>query len=144
MNLKPAATNPDWVLSPEAVNALAAAAKFDSHGLMTAIAVDHEKGDILMVAHMNIEALLKTLRTGVMCYWSRSRSKLWVKGETSGNVQWVKDVYVDCDGDAWRFHVEAKGDGAACHQGYRTCFFRKRVDGQWVTQGKPIAPPTPH
>jgi phosphoribosyl-AMP cyclohydrolase len=144
MKINAASVNPAWTLSPEAVSAMAASAKFDAKGLMTAIAIDHEKKDILMVAFMNIEALLKTLRTGVMCYWSRSRGKLWVKGETSGNVQWVKDIFVDCDGDAWIFHVEPKGEGAACHQGFRTCFFRKWNNGQWETQGQPIAAPTPH
>lgn len=144
MKIQPVFSNSKWSLSPEAVNALAATAKFDSKGLMTAIAMDHAHGDILMVAHMNIEALLKTLRTGIMCYWSRSRNKLWVKGESSGNTQFIRDIYVDCDGDAWRFHVEAQGDGAACHQGFRSCFFRKLVDGEWQTQGKPITAPTPH
>ncbi len=128
-----------WSLSPERVSALVGSAKFDDKGLMTAVAVDRAQGDILMIAHMNIEALLQTLRTGVMCYWSRSRGKLWVKGETSGNLQKVREVFIDCDGDAWVFHVDQEGDGAACHEGFRSCFFRKVVEGQWVVQGEKVA-----
>lgn len=137
-------SHPAWSLTPDAANALAATAKFDDKGLLTAIAIDQATGDVLMLAHMNIEALLKTLRTGIMCYWSRSRGKLWIKGESSGNYQVVHDVHVDCDGDAWLFRIEQKGEGAACHQGYRSCFFRKLVDGQWQKQGEPIAKPTAH
>jgi len=127
-----------WALSAESANALASAAKFDDKGLLTAVALEAEKGDVLMIAHMNVEALLRTLKTGVMCYWSRSRKKLWVKGETSGNIQKVVDVFIDCDGDAWIFRVKQEGTGAACHEGYRSCFFRKLVDGKWEIQGQPL------
>jgi len=115
--------------------------KFDEKGLVTAVVVDNSDGTILMLAHMNAEALHITLETGLMTYWSRSRKKLWVKGETSGNTQRFVSVRLDCDGDALVFRVEQQGAGAACHEGYRSCFFRKLENGQWVRQGSPIAPP---
>jgi phosphoribosyl-AMP cyclohydrolase len=118
--------------------------KFDEKGLVTAVAVDSEKGDVLMLAHMNAEALRRTLETGRMTYWSRSRKKLWVKGETSGNTQKVVSAHLDCDGDALVFRVVPEGLGAACHEGYRSCFFREFKDGAWEVQGRPIAPSTPH
>ncbi|MBW1885391.1 MAG: phosphoribosyl-AMP cyclohydrolase [Deltaproteobacteria bacterium] len=96
-------------------------------GLVTAIAQDHSTGEILMVAFMNEEALRLTVETGAVVYWSRSRKKLWRKGEESGNVQKLKSLYIDCDGDAVLMQVDQVG-GAACHTGRRNCFFRK-VDG---------------
>jgi phosphoribosyl-AMP cyclohydrolase len=93
-------------------------------GLVTAIAQDAETGDVLMVAHMNREAWDETLATGQAVYFSRSRGRLWRKGEESGNTQRVRAVYVDCDGDAVLLKVEQLG-GAACHEGYPSCFFRK-------------------
>ena len=98
-----------------------------SDGLVTAIAQDHSTGEILMVAFMNEEAFRQTVETGAVVYWSRSRKKLWRKGEESGNVQILKSLYIDCDGDAVLLMVEQVG-GAACHTGRRNCFFRK-VDG---------------
>ncbi len=98
--------------------------KFDEKGLVPAICQDAETGDILMFAWMNRDSLQKTIDTGVMTYWSRSRGKLWVKGETSGNTQTVREVRVDCDGDCLLFKVDPNGTGAACHEGYRSCFFR--------------------
>jgi len=95
-------------------------------GLVTAIAQDHVSGEILMVAYMNAESLRRTLETGEVVYWSRSRKKLWHKGEESGNVQKLLGLYVDCDGDALVLQVEQVG-GAACHTGKRNCFFR-RID----------------
>jgi phosphoribosyl-AMP cyclohydrolase len=100
-------------------------------GLVTAIAQDDATGEILMVAHMNPESFRKTVETGEVHYWSRSRNKLWYKGEESGNVQRVKDVYVDCDGDVVLLKVQQVGD-AACHTGKRSCFFRK-VEGDGYT-----------
>jgi phosphoribosyl-AMP cyclohydrolase len=94
------------------------------NGLVTAIAQDAASGEILMVANMNEESLARTLETGEAVYWSRSRRKLWHKGEESGNVQKVKALYLDCDGDAILMKVEQVG-GAACHTGKRSCFFRK-------------------
>jgi phosphoribosyl-AMP cyclohydrolase len=96
-------------------------------GLVTAIAQDDETGEILMVAYMNEESLRRSLELGEVVYWSRSRQKYWHKGEESGNVQKLKGLYVDCDGDALVLRVEQVG-GAACHTGKRNCFFR-RIDG---------------
>jgi phosphoribosyl-AMP cyclohydrolase len=118
--------------------------KFDDKGLVTAVAIDSEKGDVLMLAHMNAEALRLTLETGRMTYWSRSRKSLWVKGETSGNTQKLVSAHLDCDGDALVFRVIPEGLAAACHQGYRSCFFREFKDGTWEIQGKPVAPSTSH
>ena len=95
-----------------------------SGGLIPAIAQDWKTGEVLMLAYINEESWKETLRTGHGVYWSRSRSKLWHKGEESGNVQIVKEILVDCDADTVIFKVEQVG-GAACHEGYRTCFFRK-------------------
>lgn len=96
-------------------------------GLIAAIAQDHRSGEILMLAYMNEESLRLTLERGEVVYWSRSRQKLWHKGEESGNVQKLKGIYVDCDGDALVLRVEQVG-GAACHTGKQNCFFR-RIDG---------------
>ncbi|MEA2063719.1 MAG: phosphoribosyl-AMP cyclohydrolase [Gemmatimonadota bacterium] len=100
--------------------------KFDDKGLLTAIAQDCENGQVLMVAFMNREALEQTLERRVACYWSRSRGKLWVKGETSGHLQKVKEIYFDCDLDAVVMKVEQ--EGGACHVGYRSCFYRRVSD----------------
>ena len=113
------------------------AATFDDAGLVAAIAQDDATGDVLMLAYMNADTLRQTLETGVMTYWSRSRQKVWVKGETSGNVQRVKAAYVDCDGDALLFRVEQVG-GAACHTGHRSCFYRRVEDGALETEGEPV------
>lgn len=96
-------------------------------GLIPAIAQDWQTGEILMLAYINEEAWNETLKTGNATYWTRSRKKIWRKGESSGNVQKVKEIYVDCDEDTVIFKVEQIG-GAACHEGFRTCFFRK-VEG---------------
>ena len=95
-----------------------------SDGLVTAVAQDATTGQVLMVAHMNREAWKETLATGRAVYFSRSRGRLWRKGEVSGNSQQVKEIYVDCDGDAVLLKVEQIG-GAACHEGYPSCFFRQ-------------------
>jgi phosphoribosyl-AMP cyclohydrolase len=102
--------------------------KYD--GLIPVIAQDAASGEILMVANMNEEAFHKTLERGEVVYWSRGRSRLWHKGEESGNVQKVKGIYLDCDGDVLVIKVEQVGD-AACHTGRRSCFFR-RIDGDEV------------
>ena len=102
-----------------------------SGGLVPAIAQDADTGEVLMLAWMNREAYEETLRTGRACYYSRSRGKLWRKGEESGHVQEVRGVFVDCDADTILLKVNQVG-GAACHDGYRSCFFR-RVDGDKVT-----------
>ena len=98
-------------------------------GLIPVVAQDFETGDVLMLAYMNREAWLKTLETGKATYWSRSRESLWVKGETSGNVQLVKEILVDCDLDTLVLKVDQQG-GAACHMGYRSCFYRKVSGGE--------------
>ena len=101
--------------------------KFGADGLVTCIAVDAGDGEVLMVAHMNEEALAKTLETGVVHYFSRSRGKLWRKGDTSGQAQHLVELRVDCDQDALVAKVRVGGDGGACHTGRRSCFYRKVV-----------------
>jgi phosphoribosyl-AMP cyclohydrolase len=123
------------------LESLLALVQFDANGLVTAVAVDDHDGEVLMLAHMNRDALALTLKTGYMTYWSRSRRKLWLKGETSGNRQRMLSAHLDCDGDSLLFRVKPEGPGAACHEGYRSCFFRRRRGGQWEIQGKPIASP---
>lgn len=98
-------------------------------GLVLAIVQDFRDGEVLMVAYTNSEAIERTMETGNMHYFSTSRGKLWMKGERSGNVQSVREIYIDCDGDALLFKVEQRG--GACHEGYRSCFFR-RVDGDKI------------
>jgi len=97
-------------------------------GLVTAIAQDHASNEILMVAFMNEESFQRTLETGEAVYWSRSRSKLWHKGEESGNTQVVKELFIDCDADVVLMKIEQRG-GAACHTGRRSCFYRKLEGG---------------
>lgn len=106
--------------------------RFDANGLVTAIVTDATDGVLLMVAHMNAEALALTLETGVAHYWSRSRKALWKKGETSGNVQKVVSVLTDCDQDAVWLRVNVLGHEATCHTGRRSCFYRtvEVADGQ--------------
>ena len=99
-------------------------------GLLPAIVQDCETGQVLMLAYINELAWKKTLETGKAHYWSRSRNKIWLKGETSGHVQHVREIYVDCDRDTVVFKVEQLGK-AACHEGYRSCFYRKLADGDW-------------
>jgi len=108
--------------------------------LVTAIAQDYQSGEILMVANMNRDSLNKTLSSGEVVYWSRSRQKLWHKGEESGNVQRVKEIYLDCDGDAVLIKVEQVGD-AACHTGKRSCFFRRLENGQAIDVGVQVFDP---
>ena len=98
--------------------------KFGSDGLIPAVAQDASDGTVLMVAYMNKESLEATLKTGKATYWSRSRKKLWVKGETSGHFQIVKEILVDCDADCLLLKIDQIGD-IACHTGNRSCFFRK-------------------
>lgn len=97
-------------------------------GLIPAIAQDFQTNEVLMMAYINREAWEATLKTGQATYWSRSRNELWIKGATSGKVQHVREILVDCDLDTVIFKIEQIG-GAACHEGYRSCFFRKVVDG---------------
>ncbi|RLG57214.1 MAG: phosphoribosyl-AMP cyclohydrolase [Candidatus Hydrothermarchaeota archaeon] len=115
--------------------------RFEIAGEKLAIAVvqDYKTKEVLMVAFMNKEALEKTLKTKKMHYYSTSRKKLWVKGESSGNYQVVKEVYVDCDSDALLFRVEQKG--GACHEGYYSCFFRKLENNKLSIVGKKVFEP---
>ncbi len=106
-------------VSPEQIHALT----YNIDGLIPAIAQDHETREVLMMAWMNAESLHMTLDQGRMVYWSRSRQELWRKGDTSGDRQFVREAYFDCDADALLFIVEQEGDGA-CHTGERSCFFR--------------------
>ena len=98
--------------------------RFGADGLVTAVVTDATHGELLMVAHMNAEALALTLETGIAHYWSRSRQALWKKGETSGNLQRVVELRTDCDQDAVWLKVEVAGDGATCHTARRSCFYR--------------------
>ncbi|HCK42686.1 MAG: phosphoribosyl-AMP cyclohydrolase [Pirellulales bacterium] len=97
---------------------------FEKSELIPVIAQDHGSGDVLMLAYMNQTAYDETIKTNRVCYFSRSRNKLWRKGEESGNVQEVKEIFFDCDADTLLIKVQQIG-GAACHEGYRSCFFRK-------------------
>jgi phosphoribosyl-AMP cyclohydrolase len=106
--------------------------KFDASGLVTCVATDAGNGDVLMVAHMNAEALRKTIASGEAWYFSRSRNALWRKGETSGHVQRVVEMRLDCDQDAIWIRVEQTG--AACHTGRRSCFYRKVTEGEGGAQ----------
>jgi len=105
--------------------------KWNDHGLIPAIAQDSNTGTLLMMAWMNSESLAKTVESGRAVYWSRSRGKLWHKGESSGHTQQVKEIRTDCDGDVILLRVEQHG-GIACHTGRESCFFRKLDDGTWV------------
>lgn len=98
--------------------------RFDAHGLITAVVTDAGDGELLMVAHMNAEALALTIETGIAHYYSRSRKKLWKKGETSGNLQSVIELRTDCDQDAVWLKVKVAGHDATCHTGRRSCFYR--------------------
>lgn len=110
--------------------------KFDDKGLVGAIVQDCRTGDVLMFAWMNRESLEKTLAEGRACYWSRSRKKLWIKGESSGHVQIVKTVRLDCDGDALLLSVEQTG--GACHTGHRSCFYRIADGERWREDGDKV------
>ena len=109
-------------------------------GLVPAIVQDHETGEVLMLAYMNRKAFDATLENGKATYWSRSRQTLWVKGETSGNVQLVKEIRIDCDDDTILIKVEQLG-GAACHTGHQSCFHKKIEKGAIRIVGKPVFDP---
>ncbi len=109
-------------------------------GLLPAIVQEYQSGEILMLAYINEEAWAKTLSTGKAHYWSRSRNKLWLKGESSGHVQLIKEILVDCDEDTVVYKVEQLG-GAACHKGYHSCFFRRVDDDAFNIKDKPVFDP---
>ncbi len=106
-----------------------------SGGLVPVIAQDFKSGKVLMLAYVNKEAFEETLNSGRAVYWSRSRQKLWRKGEESGNSQEIKEILIDCDNDTLIYKVNQKG-GAACHEGYESCFFRKLEKDEWVLNGE--------
>jgi phosphoribosyl-AMP cyclohydrolase len=109
--------------------------RFNAEGLVTCVTVDAGSGEVLMVAHMNAEALAKTIETGEAWYWSRSRGELWHKGATSGQIQTVMEMRVDCDQDALLLRVRVAGDGGCCHTGRRACFYRiVRPDGSLAAE----------
>lgn len=114
--------------------------KKSADGLLPAIAQDHSTGEVLMLAYINELAWQKTLETGKAHYWSRSRNSLWLKGESSGNVQQIHDILVDCDGDTVIYCVEQLG-GAACHTGHRSCFYRRIVGKELVIEGERVFDP---
>ena len=109
-------------------------------GLVPAIVQDYQTGEILMLAYMNPDAFNATLSTGKATYYSRSRQSLWVKGETSGNTQRIKEIYIDCDNDTVLLKVEQLG-GAACHTGHRSCFHKKVEDGSIRVTEEPVFDP---
>jgi phosphoribosyl-AMP cyclohydrolase len=122
----PVLTTP--LTSAERENGSTFAPKFDADGLLTAVVVDDRTGEVLVVAHMNDDALSQTLETGHVTFWSRSRQRLWMKGESSGNVLTVRDVLVDCDQDA--LVIRAQPAGPTCHTGATSCFYRRVERGE--------------
>lgn len=118
-------------MTQESLPTLLGSIAFDADGLVPAIAQQHDSGEVLMVAWMNAEAIAETLHTGRVCYWSRSRRRLWRKGETSGQAQKLLELLVDCDGDTLLLKVDQTG--VACHTGRRSCFFRAWRDGRLET-----------
>ena len=115
------------------------AIRFDAEGLVPAIAQQHDTGEVLMMAWMNRDAVRVSLAEGRVCYWSRSRRKLWRKGETSGQVQWLRELRLDCDGDTVLLLVDQRG--VACHTGRRNCFFRAWRNQEWAVIAEPQVPP---
>ena len=126
-------------MTPETTDALLAAISFNQDGLVPAIAQQHDTGEVLMMAWMNREAVLETLASGRVCYFSRSRNRLWRKGETSGQLQHLHEFRVDCDGDTLLLLV--RQEGVACHTGHRNCFFRAVRDGAFTEIAAPLMDP---
>ena len=126
-------------LNPNQIEAILDQLKYGRSGLVTVVVQDIARGEVLMVAHANREALRRTLETGQVHFWSRSRRKLWRKGETSGHVQNLRELRIDCDGDVVLAKVEQVG--GACHEGYRSCFFRRLEGGGWVVTAEKVFDP---
>jgi phosphoribosyl-AMP cyclohydrolase len=118
-------TTPSAISKSETEEGVVLAPRFDSHGLITCVATDVKTGAVLMVAHMNAESLAKSIQTGEAWYWSRSRQTLWHKGATSGQVQRIVEMRIDCDQDALWIKVDVGGDGGCCHTGRLSCFYRR-------------------
>ena len=131
--------SPSPAPAPATRTLLLDAVRYDAHGLVACIAQQHDTGEVLMMAWMNRAALAETLATGRVCYWSRSRQALWRKGETSGQVQHLVDIRLDCDGDALLALVEQTG--VACHTGRRSCFYRALRGDELATLTAPEADP---
>jgi phosphoribosyl-AMP cyclohydrolase len=123
----------------ETIERALAEIRFDDNGLVPAVAQQFDTGEILMVAWMNREAVRATLTEGRVCYWSRSRARLWRKGETSGQVQVLRELRLDCDSDALLLFVDQHG--VACHTGRRSCFFRAWLGGEWQAVAEPQVDP---
>ena len=119
------------------------APRFDLQGLITCVTVEQGTGAVLMVAHMNEQALRETLRTGVVHYWSRSRGALWRKGDTSGQTQTLVEMRTDCDQDALLLTVRVGGDGGCCHTGRHSCFYRRVVPGEDAAAARLVQADTP-
>jgi phosphoribosyl-AMP cyclohydrolase len=114
--------------------------KYDANGLIPAVCVDHETKQVLMVAYMNKDSVLDTVKTGKTHFWSRSRQKYWMKGESSGHTQEVKAIHTDCDKDT--LVIEVKQNGAACHEGYYSCFYRTlNEQGDWDVNAEKLFNP---
>lgn len=113
------------------IKSLVSDIQWDDRGLVTVVVQDYKSAKILMVAWANEAAIIKSIEDGRACFWSRSRSALWLKGESSGHYQLIKDIYLDCDGDTLVFKVEQVG-GIACHTGRNSCFFKRLDKGEWV------------
>ena len=126
-------------MTETATEAVLCAIAFNADGLVPAIAQQHDSGEVLMMAWMNREAVAETLATGRVCYFSRSRNRLWRKGESSGQVQHLRELRVDCDGDTLLLLVQQ--EGVACHTGRRNCFFRAVRDGELVEIAAPLMDP---
>lgn len=123
----------------DAIERALSAISFNADGLVPAIAQQHDTGEVLMVAWMNADAVRETLLHRRVCYWSRSRQKLWRKGETSGQVQYLRELRLDCDGDTLLLLVDQKG--VACHTGRRNCFYRSWRDDGWEVIAEPEVAP---
>ena len=113
---------------------------FDENGLVPAIAQQHDSGEVLMMAWMNADSIRETLETGRVCYWSRSRQSFWRKGESSGQVQTLRELRVDCDRDTLLLRVDQTG--VACHTGLRSCFYRAARDGALITIAEQLVDPS--
>lgn len=125
--------------SAMATRAVLAQVRFDANGLVPAIAQQHDTGEVLMLAWMNRDAVTETLASGRVCYFSRNRGRLWRKGESSGQVQYLKEMRIDCDGDSLLLLVEQ--EGVACHTGRRTCFYRAARDSRLEEIAQPLLSP---
>ena len=126
-------------LKPKQIEAILDQLKYDGKGLVTVVVQDFANNEVLMVAHANRESLRRTLETGRVHFWSRSRRKMWLKGETSGHLQSLRELRADCDGDCVLVKVEQIG--GACHEGYRSCFFRRLDERVWVVAAEKVFDP---